>query len=54
MEGGTIQQHNKLVILPVDTQCLIKDMVVNEEKVKEAAVGDTVDLHIKLLEETSF
>ena len=38
----------------MDTQCLIKDMVVGEEKVKQASVGDSVDLQIKLLEETAF
>ena len=50
VEGGTIEQHNKLIILPIDTQCLIKDMVVNDEKVKQASVGDTVDIQIKLLD----
>ena len=54
VEGGVIEQHNKLVILPIDTQCLVKDMVVNDEKVKQAAVGDSVDIQIKLLEETNF
>jgi hypothetical protein len=42
------------VILPQNCQCIVKDIVLNEEKVREASVGDNVDIQLKLLEEIYF
>ena len=40
--------------MPQNTQCIVKDIVKNDEKVKRAMVGDNVDVLIKLLDETYF
>ena len=42
------------MILPQDCQCIIKEILVGNEKVKEAVVGDNVDVQIKLIDETYF
>ena len=49
-----IKKDEKVVILPLDTQCLIKEILINNEKVKEAVVGDHIDLQVKLIDETAF
>ena len=49
-----IKKDDKLVILPLDTQCLIKEILMGNEKVKEAVIGDNIDLQIKLIDETAF
>lgn len=54
VEGGVIKKDEKLIILPLDTQCLIKEILINNEKVREAVVGDNIDLQIKLIDETAF
>ena len=54
IEGGHLRKDDKLVILPLDTQCLVKDILVNGEKAKEAVVGDNIDIQIKLIEKTAF
>jgi len=54
IEGGVLKKDDKLVILPQNSQCIVKDIVKNDEKVKRAIVGDNVDVLIKLLDETYF
>jgi elongation factor 1 alpha-like protein len=54
IEGGVLKKDDKLLILPQNTQCFVKDIVKNDEKVKRAIVGDHVDVLIKLLDETYF
>lgn len=49
-----LKKDDKLVILPQNTQCIVKDILKNDEKVKRALVGDNVDIVIKLLDETYF
>lgn len=43
-----------MIILPLDTQCLVKDILVGGEKAKEAVVGDNIDISIKLIDKTAF
>lgn len=54
IEGGMLKKDDKLVILPQNCQCIVKDILLNNEKVKEAVVGDNVDIQLKLIEETYF
>ena len=54
IEGGVLKKDDKLLILPQNTQCIVKDILKNDEKVKRAIVGDHVDVLIKLLDETYF
>lgn len=42
------------MILPQDCQCIVKDILVGNEKAKEAVVGDNVEIQIKLLDEMYF
>ncbi len=42
IEGGVMKKDEKVVILPQNCQCIIKDILVGNEKVKEAKVGDNV------------
>lgn len=42
------------MILPLDTQCLVKEILVGGEKAKEAVVGDNIDIQIKLIDKTAF
>jgi translation elongation factor EF-1alpha len=49
-----LKKDDKLLILPQNTQCIVKDILNNNEKVKRASVGDNVDVLIKLLDETYF
>lgn len=50
IEGGVVKKDDKLVILPQNCQCVVKDILLNNEKVKMAAVGDNVDIQLKLIE----
>lgn len=50
VEGGVLRKDEKLVILPLDTQCLIKEILINGEKMKDASVGDNIDVQIKLID----
>lgn len=34
IEGGVITKDSKLVILPQDCQCVVKDILLGNEKVK--------------------
>ena len=54
IEGGILRKEDKLVILPQNCQCVVRDILLGTEKVKEAVVGDNVDIQIKLIEETYF
>lgn len=54
IESGVLKKDDKLLILPQNTQCIVKDILNNNEKVKRAIVGDNVDILIKLLDETYF
>ena len=54
IEGGMIRKDEKLVILPQNCQCVVKDILLNNEKVKEASVGDNIDVQLKLIDETYF
>jgi elongation factor 1 alpha-like protein len=54
VEGGVLKKDEKLIILPLDTQCLVKEILINNEKVREAVVGDNIDLQVKLIDETAF
>lgn len=54
VEGGHLKKDDKLVILPLDTQGLVKDILVNGEKTREAVVGDNIDIQIKLIDKTAF
>lgn len=49
-----MKKDDKLLILPQNTQCIVKDILKNDEKVKRAIVGDNVEVLIKLLDETYF
>lgn len=49
-----LKKDDKLVILPQNCQCIVKDILLNNEKVREAVVGDNVDIQLKLIEETYF
>jgi elongation factor 1 alpha-like protein len=42
IEGGILQKDEKYVILPQDCQCIVKDILIGNDKVKEAVVGDNV------------
>lgn len=50
IESGVLKKDDKLLILPQNTQCIVKDILNNNEKVKRALVGDNVDILIKLLD----
>jgi translation elongation factor EF-1alpha len=54
VEGGVMKKDEKLLILPLNTQFLVKEILLNHEKVKEAVVGDNIDIQIKMIDETSF
>lgn len=54
VEGGVLKKDEKLIILPLDTQCLVKEILISNEKAREAVVGDNIDLQIKLIDETAF
>jgi len=49
-----LKKDSKLLILPQNTQCIVKDILQNGEKVKRAILGDNVEVLIKLLDETYF
>ena len=49
-----MKKDDKLVILPQNSQCIVKDILKNGEKVKRASVGDNVEILIKLIDETFF
>lgn len=49
-----LKKDDKLVILPLDTQGLVKEILVGGEKTKEAVVGDNIDIHLKLIDHTAF
>jgi translation elongation factor EF-1alpha len=46
-----LQKDEKYVILPQDCQCIVKDIMIGNDKVKEAVVGDNVEIQIKLIVE---
>ena len=54
IEGGVMKKDEKVVILPQNCQCIIKDILVGNEKVKEAKAGDNIEAQIKLIDETFF
>lgn len=54
VEGGHLKKDEKLIILPLDSQCIVKDILVNGEKAREAVIGDNIDVQIKLIEKTAF
>jgi elongation factor 1 alpha-like protein len=54
IEGGILRKEDKLVILPLEAQCVVKDLIVGGEKGREAVVGDNIDIHVKMIDKTAF
>lgn len=54
IQGGVLKKDEKLVILPLDTQCLVKEILVGGQKAKQAVIGDNIDIQIKLIDKTGF
>lgn len=54
IEGGVVRKDDKLIILPQNCQCLVKEIVGQDEKIKVGRVGDNIDCQIKLIDETFF
>ena len=54
IEGGTLKKDEKLVIMPLESQCVVKDLLVGGEKAREAVVGDNIDIHVKMIDKTAF
>lgn len=45
-----MKKDDKFVLLPINCQVVVKDIILGDEKVKSATVGDNVECQIKLID----